>query len=76
MIAVPVPVGSQGAVRVTLMDQNLQPMAERLIYRGLGTDLKVSISPDRASYAPRDPVEETVAAVWPAGASRSRKQAP
>lgn len=61
VIAVPVPVGAQGAVRFTLFDDALRPLAERLIYRGRGQDLQVSISTDRPSYAPRDPVELTVA---------------
>jgi hypothetical protein len=60
VLSFPVPAGSQGAVRVTLFDEALHPMAERLIYRGRGQDLKVSVSTDRESYAPRDAVELTV----------------
>jgi hypothetical protein len=61
VLAVPVPAGSQGAVRFTLFDDALGPLAERLIYRGRGRDLTVSIAPGRASYAPRDQVELTIA---------------
>ena len=60
VIALPVPAGSQGAVRVTLFDDALRPLAERLVYRGRGADLKVSIRSDRDSYAPRDPVTLTI----------------
>lgn len=60
VVAFPVPPGSQGAVRVTLFDDDLAPLAERLIYRGRGTDLAVKISADRDSYAPRDKVTLTV----------------
>lgn len=61
VIAIPVPVGAQGAVRFTVFDDALSPLAERLIYRGRGQDLKVAISTDRPTYAPRDPVELTIA---------------
>jgi hypothetical protein len=61
VLSVPVPAGSQGAVRFTLFDDALNPLAERLIYRGRGRDLSVSIAPGRASYAPRDQVELTIA---------------
>ena len=60
VIDLPAPAGAQGAVRVTLFDDALNPLAERLVYRGRGADLRVSIKPDRATYAPRDPVTLTV----------------
>lgn len=59
-IALPVPRGAQGAVRVTLFDAASAPVAERLVYRGLGDDLRVSVTADRPSYAPRDKVTLTV----------------
>lgn len=62
LLSFPVPIGSQGAVRVTLFDSTLAPMAERLVYRGLGKNLKISLSTDRKSYAPRDKVELNVRA--------------
>jgi hypothetical protein len=50
------PADRQGAVRVTVFDRAHDPLAERLVYRGYGRDLRVSLAPDRASYGPRDPV--------------------
>ena len=47
----------QGAVRLTLVDGATQtPLAERLVYRKLGGELRVTIKPDREGYAPRDAV--------------------
>jgi hypothetical protein len=60
IMALPVPAGEQGAVRFTLLSYERQPLAERLIYRGRGADLKVTITPDKKSYAPRDRVKLTV----------------
>lgn len=68
LVSVPVPVGSQGAVRITLFDKELTPISERLMYKGRGRDLKVSVSADRKSYSPRDPVELTIKAVDLSGA--------
>ena len=45
----------QGAVRLTLFAANA-PAAERLVYRNLGADLKVTVTPDREGYSPREPV--------------------
>jgi hypothetical protein len=61
VIAIPVPAGAQGAVRFTLFDDALTPLAERLIYRGRGQDLAISIAPARPTYAPRDEVELAIA---------------
>ncbi|ACY15669.1 MG2 domain-containing protein [Haliangium ochraceum] len=60
VVAIPVPPGAQGAMRVTLFDEHLKPVAERLVYTGRGRDMQVSISTDRPSYAPRDRVALTV----------------
>jgi len=60
VISLPAPAGAQGAVRVTLFDDQLSPLAERLIYRNRGADLKVAIKADRTRYSPRDPVSLTV----------------
>ncbi len=60
VIALPVPPGAQGAVRITLFDDAMQPLAERLIYRNRGADLKVAITADKPRYSPRDPVALTV----------------
>lgn len=56
----PIEAGAQGAVRVTLFNLAKVPLAERLVYRGRGGDLKVKITADKASYAPRDQVTLTV----------------
>jgi hypothetical protein len=60
LVVLPVDEGVQGAVRVTVFDQEARPLAERLVYRGLGRDLSVSITADKKSYSPRDPVTLTV----------------
>ncbi len=60
LVELPVDAAAQGAVRVTLFGTDasdaLTPLAERLVYHGLGAGLQVSITADRASYGPRDPV--------------------
>jgi alpha-2-macroglobulin-like protein len=50
----------QGAMRVTLFSAKQEPLAERLVYQGRGNDLRVTLSADRASYSPRDPVKLTI----------------
>jgi hypothetical protein len=52
------PIGSvQGAVRVSLFADDNQPLAERLVYHGAGQQLKVAITADKKTYAPRDKVK-------------------
>ncbi len=46
----------QGAVRVTVFDSELTPLAERLVYRNPGRDLNISVRPDKKRYGPRDEV--------------------
>lgn len=48
--------GAQGAVRLTLFERDGRPLAERLVYRGHGKGIEVTVTPDKASYAPRDEV--------------------
>jgi hypothetical protein len=57
---VQLPGTAQGAVRVTLFDDQQAPLAERLVYCGQGRDLRVAIRADRTSYGPRDPVKLTI----------------
>lgn len=57
----------QGAVRVTVFDENLAPLAERLIYRNHGQNLQIEVTPDRGQYGPRDPVVLAVSTRDPAG---------
>jgi alpha-2-macroglobulin-like protein len=51
---------AQGAVRVTVLDANSTPVAERLVYRKLGTGLSIRVQPDREGYAPREQVKLTI----------------
>ena len=57
LVEIPVDATAQGAVRVTLFSAKHEPLAERLVYHGMGADLRVSISADKASYSPRDKVK-------------------
>ena len=47
---------AQGAARITVFSETLEPLAERLVYRNRRTLLKVSVTPDQASYTPREQV--------------------
>lgn len=67
VVELPIARTEQGAVRVTLFTDSFQPLAERLIYHGRGADLKVTITPERKSYAPRDTVRLKVKATDAAG---------
>ena len=42
---------------MTLFDDRGAPLAERLVYHGRGSDLRVAITLDKKSYGPRDPVK-------------------
>ena len=60
VLSLPVDRNAAGAVRVTLFDLGHRPLAERLVYRGLGSEMRVSVKADKGSYAPRDKVTLTV----------------
>ena len=47
---------AQGAARVTLFDDDLTPLAERLVYRNRLNRLQVKLETDRRGYTPRDRV--------------------
>jgi hypothetical protein len=49
-----------GVARVTVFADDMEPMAERLVFRNRRARLNVAISPDRTSYRPRDEVTLTV----------------
>lgn len=66
-IELPIPSDAVGAVRVTLFDENKNPMAERLVYRGHGRELRVKVSADKKEYAPREKVTLTVRTSTPEG---------
>jgi hypothetical protein len=57
----------QGAVRVTVFDEHLSPLAERLVYRNPGKDLRISMKADKPSYGPRDEVVLSVSTTDPSG---------
>ena len=57
LVELPVARTAQGAVRVTLFDDKAQPLAERLVYHGMGADLKLTLTTDKKAYAPRDRVK-------------------
>ncbi|MEZ4296316.1 MAG: MG2 domain-containing protein [Polyangiaceae bacterium] len=60
LVSLPVGKDAVGAVRVTAFDVQQRPMAERLVYRGLGSEMRVSVKADRASYSPREKVTLTI----------------
>lgn len=66
-VTLPVAKDSVGALRVTLFDDERRPLAERLMYRGLGAEMRVSVKADRASYSPREKVTLTVQTTDAAG---------
>jgi alpha-2-macroglobulin-like protein len=59
--------GAQGVARVTVLDSDLQPQAERLVFRNKSRRLSIDVRPDRASYSPGDPVSLTVRTRDPEG---------
>ncbi|MBA3538832.1 MAG: hypothetical protein H0T79_04330, partial [Deltaproteobacteria bacterium] len=63
LVELPVEAGAQGAVRVTLFSTKQEPLAERLVYHGRGQDLKVTLSAEKKSYSPRDPIKLKVKTV-------------
>jgi hypothetical protein len=67
LVELPVDPAAQGAARVTLFSAAREPLAERLVYHGLGADLKVTITPDKKAYAPRDRVKLAIKAQDAAG---------
>jgi len=62
------PANKQGAVRVTVFDPDLNPLAERLVYRNAGRDLAIEVTADREQYGPRDEVVLSVRTTDPSGA--------
>jgi hypothetical protein len=51
---------AQGVARVSLLGDDLAPLAERLVFRNRSRGLQVEVSADRAQYAPGDNVTLTV----------------
>lgn len=57
LVELPVDPNVQGAARVTLFSARNEPLAERLVYHGAGANLKITVTADKKSYSPRDPVK-------------------
>ena len=57
----------QGVARVTLFDENLAPIAERVVFRNRRGGVHLKVQPDRKAYAPRDQVKLAIAASDDAG---------
>lgn len=57
LVELPVDPAAQGAARITLFSARQEPLAERLVYHGAGAGLKISVTADKKSYAPREPVK-------------------
>ncbi|TNE87308.1 MAG: hypothetical protein EP330_19010 [Deltaproteobacteria bacterium] len=57
----------QGVVTVTVFDAQRNPLAERLVYRNPGRDLRIALTADRNSYGPRDEVVLAVQTTDPSG---------
>jgi alpha-2-macroglobulin-like protein len=57
LVEIPVDKHAQGAVRVTLFSARNEPLAERLVYHAQGADLRISMTANKKSYSPRDPVK-------------------
>lgn len=60
IVSLPVARGEAGALRLTLFDMERRPLAERVVYRGLGAEMRVSVKADRATYSPREKVTLTI----------------
>jgi hypothetical protein len=61
-------VSAQGAARVTVLSEELTPLAERLVYRNRRKNLTVKVSADRPTYTPREQVALTLETLDEAGA--------
>ncbi|MFT5128866.1 MAG: hypothetical protein ACI8W8_002485, partial [Rhodothermales bacterium] len=61
------PEGGQGVMRITVLDPGGSPLCERVVYRNRGQDLQVTVTPDKTSYMPREPVTLTVRTTTPDG---------
>jgi hypothetical protein len=57
----------QGAVQVTVFSPELNPLAERLVYRNHGQNLQIDVTPDQEQYGPRDEVVLNIRTTDPSG---------
>ncbi|MGE5180816.1 MAG: MG2 domain-containing protein [Acidobacteriota bacterium] len=67
LVELPVDSAAEGAVRVTLFSTKKEPLAERLVYRNRGKDLKIELTADKKQYSPRDHVQLHVKTTDPSG---------
>lgn len=58
---------SSGINQLTLFDENMQPLAERLVFVAPKDTLAVSIKPDKTSYTQRSKTNLTIQAIAPNG---------
>lgn len=57
----------QGVARVTVLSPDLEPLAERLVYRNRHEHLQIDVQPQRTRYGPRDEVVLRVTTRDPSG---------
>ncbi|MEL6348283.1 MAG: MG2 domain-containing protein, partial [Myxococcota bacterium] len=53
---------AQGVARVTVFDDQMSPLAERLVFRNRTQQLQVTVEADKETYTPREQVSLTVTA--------------
>jgi hypothetical protein len=58
---------AMGIARVTVFDEALSPLAERLVFRNRRARLQVGVKPNKPGYTPREQVSLTVRTKDPAG---------
>ncbi len=46
-----------GIVRLTLFSSKNEPLSERLVFHGMGSGLQISMTTEKKTYSPRDPVK-------------------
>jgi hypothetical protein len=57
LVELPVEANTQGVVRVTLFSARNEPLSERLLYHGQHSGLQITMTADKKTYSPRDPVK-------------------
>ena len=58
---------AMGIARVTVFDDDMQPLAERLVFRNRRHRLNVEVTPERDSYQPREQVTLDISTTDPMG---------
>ena len=58
---------AMGIARVTAFDADMQPLAERLVFRNRRHRLNVEVTPERTSYQPREQVTLAISTTDPMG---------